>query len=151
MRKVPKNGEQSISRIRPRRREEWSPEEDALLTELKTNGTKWKDIPERLPGRTLGACKAHWKDNLRHHVQGPLSAATYQARWSQEQNSILTNLKEMGLSWGDISDQLPPRSPVACMRQWLNLTRGQRRADADFFKWKGSKRWLGSTGFHRWV
>lgn len=42
----------------------WSRDEDATLISLRGSGMKWEDISNRLPGRTVVACRLHYQNYL---------------------------------------------------------------------------------------
>lgn len=42
----------------------WTPEEDALIVELRDSGMKWQNISERLPGRSAISCRLHFQNYL---------------------------------------------------------------------------------------
>lgn len=42
----------------------WGRDEDALLISLRGSGMKWEDISNRLPGRTVIACRLHYQNYL---------------------------------------------------------------------------------------
>lgn len=47
-----------------KRQSKWSPEEDALIIELRGGGMKWEDISKRLPGRSAISCRLHYQNYL---------------------------------------------------------------------------------------
>ena len=47
-----------------KRQTKWSPEEDALIIELRGGGMKWEDISKRLPGRSAISCRLHYQNYL---------------------------------------------------------------------------------------
>jgi Myb-like DNA-binding domain len=47
-----------------------------------------------------------------------LRPVRHMARWSQAEDVLLRRLKNRGLSWKDISTQLPGRNPHACSRRY---------------------------------
>ena len=47
-----------------KRQSKWSPEEDALIIELRGSGMKWEDISKRLPGRSAISCRLHYQNYL---------------------------------------------------------------------------------------
>ena len=51
-----------------KRQSKWSREEDALITELRGNGTKWEDIAKRLPGRSMISCRLRYQNYLERRL-----------------------------------------------------------------------------------
>ena len=47
-----------------KKQSKWSPEEDALIIELRGSGMKWEDISKRLPGRSAISCRLHYQNYL---------------------------------------------------------------------------------------
>ncbi|KAA8896796.1 hypothetical protein FN846DRAFT_270929 [Sphaerosporella brunnea] len=79
----------------------WTPEEDALIIELRGRGEKWDDISKRLPGRSAISCRLHYQNYLERRSE-----------WDEERKNRLALLyerfkadmwqmiaKEMGIPW----------------------------------------------------
>lgn len=47
-----------------RKQSKWSPEEDALIIQLRGSGMKWDDISKKLPGRSPISCRLHYQNYL---------------------------------------------------------------------------------------
>ncbi|KAG4282261.1 hypothetical protein FPRO04_13305 [Fusarium proliferatum] len=84
-----------------RSREKWSPEEDALIIELRGLEMKWESISDRLPGRSPVACRLHYQNYLERRIE-----------WDEERKNKLAGLyeklkskmwaqvaKDMGMPW----------------------------------------------------
>lgn len=57
------------SSMRPAKKQsKWSPEEDALIIELRGGGMKWEDISTRLPGRSAISCRLHYQNYLEKRI-----------------------------------------------------------------------------------
>ncbi len=61
----------------------WSPEEDALMIELRSRGMKWDDISKRLPGRSAISCRLHYQNYLEKRSE-----------WDNERKDKLAKLYE---------------------------------------------------------
>lgn len=59
----------------------WSPEEDALIIELRGSGMKWEDISKRLPGRSAISCRLHYQNYLERRSE-----------WDDERKTKLARL-----------------------------------------------------------
>jgi hypothetical protein len=47
-----------------KKQSKWSPEEDAVIIELRGRGMKWEDVSKRLPGRSAMSCRLHYQNYL---------------------------------------------------------------------------------------
>ncbi|KAF8539177.1 hypothetical protein BDD12DRAFT_738027 [Trichophaea hybrida] len=61
----------------------WTPEEDALIIELRGKGEKWEDISKRLPGRTAISCRLHYQNYLERRSE-----------WDEDKKNRLGRLYE---------------------------------------------------------
>ncbi|KAG7294305.1 hypothetical protein NEMBOFW57_004376 [Staphylotrichum longicolle] len=68
-----------------KKQSKWSPEEDALIIELRGSGMKWDDISKRLPGRSSISCRLHYQNYLERRSE-----------WDEERKNKLARLYESG-------------------------------------------------------
>ena len=66
-----------------KKQSKWSPEEDALIIELRGRNMKWEDISHQLPGRSAISCRLHYQNYLERRCD-----------WSDEKKSKLARLYE---------------------------------------------------------
>ena len=66
-----------------KKQSKWSPEEDALIIELRGSGMKWEDISKQLPGRSAISCRLHYQNYLERRSE-----------WSEERKDKLAQLYE---------------------------------------------------------
>lgn len=66
-----------------RKQSKWSPEEDALIIELRGRGMKWEDISKRLPGRSAISCRLHYQNYLERRSE-----------WDEDKKNKLARLYE---------------------------------------------------------
>ncbi|KAH8888214.1 hypothetical protein GQ53DRAFT_767719 [Thozetella sp. PMI_491] len=66
-----------------KKQSKWSPEEDALIIELRGSGMKWDDISKRLPGRSPISCRLHYQNYLERRSE-----------WDEERKNKLARLYE---------------------------------------------------------
>ncbi|KAM7218829.1 snRNA-activating protein complex subunit 4 [Rhypophila decipiens] len=66
-----------------KKQSKWSPEEDALIIELRGSGMKWDDISKRLPGRSAISCRLHYQNYLERRSE-----------WDEERKNKLARLYE---------------------------------------------------------
>ncbi|KAK3493103.1 hypothetical protein B0T13DRAFT_403055 [Neurospora crassa] len=95
-----KSGSGSVNSVRPgsggkrtmpphtsespaKKQSKWSPEEDALIIELRGSGMKWDDISKRLPGRSSISCRLHYQNYLERRSE-----------WDEERKNKLARLYE---------------------------------------------------------
>ncbi|KAK5202234.1 hypothetical protein LTR41_012022, partial [Exophiala xenobiotica] len=56
--------------------------------------------------------------DVRQGSQGP--GAKNNSKWSRDENERIIQLRSQGKTWGDISKQLPGRSPISCRLHYQN-------------------------------
>jgi hypothetical protein len=66
-----------------KKQSKWTPEEDALIIELRGSGMKWEDISKRLPGRSAISCRLHYQNYLERRSE-----------WDEERKNRLARLYE---------------------------------------------------------
>lgn len=66
-----------------KKQSKWSPEEDALIIDLRGSGMKWEDISKRLPGRSAISCRLHYQNYLERRSE-----------WDEERKNKLARLYE---------------------------------------------------------
>lgn len=81
---VPKRLQPSHPAESPAKKQsKWSPEEDALIIELRGGGMKWEDISKRLPGRSAISCRLHYQNYLERRSE-----------WDEDKKNKLARLYE---------------------------------------------------------
>lgn len=66
-----------------KKQSKWSPEEDALIIELRGSGMKWEDVSKRLPGRSAISCRLHYQNYLERRSE-----------WDEDRKNKLARLYE---------------------------------------------------------
>lgn len=66
-----------------KKQSKWSPEEDALIIDLRGSGMKWEDISKRLPGRSAISCRLHYQNYLERRSE-----------WDEDKKNKLARLYE---------------------------------------------------------
>ncbi|KAK3946169.1 MYB DNA-binding domain-protein [Diplogelasinospora grovesii] len=89
-----------------KKQSKWSPEEDALIIELRGSGMKWDDISKRLPGRSAISCRLHYQNYLERRSE-----------WDEERKNKLARLYERFKPemWAKVAEemQIPWRAAEA--------------------------------------
>jgi hypothetical protein len=92
----------------------WTPEEDAHLADLVTEGADWATIASHFPGRTNRQVLTHWKK-----VADP---GIVRGSWKcGEDQAIVAWVATNGpMKWSLLADQLPGRISKQCRERWFN-------------------------------
>ncbi|EGS23176.1 uncharacterized protein CTHT_0008390 [Thermochaetoides thermophila DSM 1495] len=97
-----------------KKQSKWSPEEDALIIELRGSGMKWDDISKRLPGRSSISCRLHYQNYLERRSE-----------WDEERKNKLARLYERFKPemWAKVAEemQVPWRAAEAMHWQLASL------------------------------
>ncbi|KAF5017108.1 hypothetical protein F66182_11009 [Fusarium sp. NRRL 66182] len=103
-----------------KKQSKWSPEEDALIIELRGSGMKWEDISKRLPGRSAISCRLHYQNYLERRSE-----------WDEERKNKLARLYERFKPemWAKVAEELAvPWRAAEAMHWQLGETDMARRA-----------------------
>ncbi|TQN65534.1 Myb-related protein A, partial [Colletotrichum shisoi] len=94
-----------------KKQSKWSPEEDALIIELRGSGMKWEDISKRLPGRSAISCRLHYQNYLERRSE-----------WDEERKNKLARLYER-YDTGAATSQttMKPRVPSFKPEMWAKV------------------------------
>ena len=95
---------------------QWQEWEERLLVSGYYAGLSWKEIAERIPGRTVRGARTRWTIYLH--------ASDQDESWTSEELALLAYLRSEGLDWDEISQELPVHSSNACRTQWYKETEG---------------------------
>ena len=100
-------------------RRSWSSKELELLLELRDERQlPWSEISEFFPQRGWQAIKTRYSIITRD----PDRTKKKIKPWADEEKEVLLKLRKMGLSWGEIAEHIPGRSPKAVKRKYQHLT-----------------------------
>ncbi|KAK2590088.1 hypothetical protein QQS21_012234 [Conoideocrella luteorostrata] len=103
-----------------KKQSKWSPEEDALIIELRGGGMKWEDVSKRLPGRSAISCRLHYQNYLERRSE-----------WDEERKNKLARLYERFKSemWAKVAEELAvPWRAAEAMHWQLGESDMARRA-----------------------
>ncbi|KAL3263377.1 hypothetical protein ABHI18_001846 [Aspergillus niger] len=80
-----------------KKQSKWSPEEDALIIELRGSGMKWEDISKRLPGRSAISCRLHYQNYLERRSE-----------WDEDKKNKLARLYERFKAemWSKVAEEM---------------------------------------------
>lgn len=95
---------------------QWQDWEERLLVSGYYAGLSWKEIAERIPGRTMRGARTRWTIYLH--------ASDQDRPWTSEELALLAYLCSEGRDWDEISRELPEHSSNACKTQWYKETEG---------------------------
>ncbi|KAJ4307136.1 hypothetical protein N0V88_000513 [Collariella sp. IMI 366227] len=103
-----------------KKQSKWSPEEDALIIELRGSGMKWDDISKRLPGRSSISCRLHYQNYLERRSE-----------WDEERKNKLARLYERFKPemWAKVAEEMQvPWRAAEAMHWQLGESDMARRA-----------------------
>ncbi|KAK4156671.1 snRNA-activating protein complex subunit 4 [Chaetomidium leptoderma] len=103
-----------------KKQSKWSPEEDALIIELRGTGMKWDDISKRLPGRSSISCRLHYQNYLERRSE-----------WDEERKNKLARLYERFKPemWAKVAEEMQvPWRAAEAMHWQLGEVEMARRA-----------------------
>eukprot|EP00938_MAST-03A_sp_MAST-3A-sp1_P001078 g1078.t1 len=103
------------------RKGQWNDSEDALLRSLvKSNGTTWAVIAEKVPGRTPKQCRERWK----HHLDPRIK----KSEWTEaEDRIIMAQHNKLGNKWSKIAKMLEGRTANAVKIRRQTLARREEK------------------------
>ncbi|KAH8820516.1 hypothetical protein F5884DRAFT_816327 [Xylogone sp. PMI_703] len=80
-----------------KKQSKWTPEEDAVIIELRGSGMKWDDISKRLPGRSAISCRLHYQNYLERRSE-----------WDEDRKNKLARLYERFKPemWAKIAEEM---------------------------------------------
>ncbi|KAI1915996.1 hypothetical protein LOZ53_000904 [Ophidiomyces ophidiicola] len=108
-------------RGRPAKKQsKWSPEENALILELRGSGMKWDDISKRIPGRSPISCRLHYQNYLERRCE-----------WDEDRKNRLARLYERFKEemWSRIAEEMAiPWRAAEAMHWQLGETEMAQRA-----------------------
>ncbi|EDN09607.1 predicted protein [Histoplasma mississippiense (nom. inval.)] len=106
--------------ILPKKKPQWSSEEDVHIIELRGGGMTWEDISEKLPGRSAMSCRLHYQNYLERRGE-----------WREDLKTKLTLLYERFKSemWAKIAEEMAmPWRAAEAMHWQLGEQEMARRA-----------------------
>ncbi|KAJ6106701.1 hypothetical protein N7512_010218 [Penicillium capsulatum] len=110
-----------------KKQSKWSPEEDALIIELRGSGMKWEDISKRLPGRSAISCRLHYQNYLERRSE-----------WDEDKKNKLARLYERFKAemWSKVAEEMAIPWRAAEAMHWHTAvdppTTRTRRASTSF-------------------
>lgn len=122
----------------PIARSDWSEEENTLLKTLRESGMPWKEVAKQMPGRSSVACCTQYgrlrrsappsdrRDSIDYRAMRRELEKAKDIPFSQQEDTLLIDLKRVGTNWDDIATQLG-RSRKTCLRRYfVSLRKVQR-------------------------
>ncbi|KAL8281822.1 hypothetical protein RB597_009506 [Gaeumannomyces tritici] len=113
-----------------KKQSKWSPEEDAIIIELRGSGMKWEDISKRLPGRSSISCRLHYQNYLERRSE-----------WDEERKNKLARLYERLKPdmWQKVAEEMQvPWRAVEAMHWQIGEQDMARRAGVVAFSLSGA-------------
>lgn len=103
------------------------------------DGLCWSDIAERLPGRTQQTVTDRYYDVIigkQAESKAALLAARYDpnslhgTRYTDEESEKVLILRDQGLNWQEMAEQMPGRTPVSIQNHFYGALMGPKRGKA---------------------
>ncbi|KAJ3498829.1 hypothetical protein NLG97_g804 [Lecanicillium saksenae] len=96
-RHMPPQGMESYPQQPVKKQSKWSPEEDAVIIELRGKGMKWDDVSKHLPGRSSISCRLHYQNYLERRSE-----------WDEERKNKLARLYDRFKAemWAKVAEEL---------------------------------------------
>jgi hypothetical protein len=124
----------SLRAFTPRR--DWTPEDDAALTDALTKyGTKWVKVVPLVPGRTKGQCIKR-RQKLLDAIDP--TTASKKGKWAMQQDANLFKaVKKHGENnWNAVATLVPGRTNHQCRQRWTTsldpaINRGEWTVEED--------------------
>jgi myb proto-oncogene protein len=106
---------------------EWSPSEDTMLTEaVKKHGNSWVTVAQLVPGRSHKQCLHRWAGTLNIS-----DGKKKKGKWSPSEDTMLTEaVKKHGNNWVTVAQLVPGRTNEQCYHRWvdtLNISDGKKK------------------------
>lgn len=118
------------------KRRPWSPEELKLLVELREERKlPWNKINEFFPQRGWQALKTRYSIITRDSNRIKKKVKP----WTHKERDALLKLKKTGLSWREIAEHIPGRSPMAVKRKYQHLHKDVKVPKAINRKWSAKE------------
>jgi len=119
---------------------EFSADDDRSIRKWREkDGLCWSDIAERLPGRTQQTVTDRYYDVIigkQAENKAALLAARYDpnslhgTRYTDEESEKVLTLRDQGLNWQEMADQMPGRTPVSVQNHYYGALMGPKRGKA---------------------
>ncbi|QBZ60309.1 hypothetical protein PoMZ_07249 [Pyricularia oryzae] len=113
-----------------KKQSKWTPEEDAIIIELRGSGMKWDEISKRLPGRSSISCRLHYQNYLERRSE-----------WDEERKNKLARLYERlkAEMWAKLAEEMQvPWRAAEAMHWQIGEHEMARRAGTTPFSLSGS-------------
>ena len=98
----------------------WTAEEENRLIKLREEDKTWEELVDDFPGRTWRSLVARY-----HKLRPSPQQRESVKHWTREEDELLLELKEKDISWKEIAESFPGRSPSA-VRSHYNFLRSER-------------------------
>lgn len=73
---------------------------------------QWKDIAQRIPGRSHVQCLQRWKKVLKPGLK--------KGHWTEEEDMLLRSWKDRCSNWAEVAEKIPGRTAKQCRERWCN-------------------------------
>lgn len=94
------------------KRDNWTPEEDTVLLEMRKMDMGWADISRMIKGRTEHMVKTRFRSMQRAEKRA----------WSRKEDDVITSMvNQIGQNWEAIANQLKNRTTSSVEMRWREL------------------------------
>lgn len=103
-------------------RHRWTASDDATLIQAINGGQKQDDIAKLFPERTAVAVEHRIRSLRRSGTCSEIKQSRQRQPWTAEEDQILRDARQQGLSWQEISKRIPTKSIMQAVARFRYIT-----------------------------
>lgn len=107
----------TVAHSLPKRKPNWTLEEEQLLVSLRESGKSWNEVAKHLPNRTAKRCVERWYKPFLAVERPPRKTVL---EWQEWEERLLVSGYYAGLSWEEITKPITTRTIHATRSVWYH-------------------------------